>query len=93
MLIAEGVYLLMNSSSGKNKGLSLLKKSIKKGDYCLDFWYMMYGQDVKQLRVYTEGKSDEKEIEFWKEKGNKGEKWLNQKITINVPAASTVSNN
>lgn len=79
----------MDASSGRPGGLSLLKKYVQPGEYCLDFYYMMYGKSVDQLRVYTaidKGKSEE----LWKVQGNKLENWINEKLSVKITKPKTV---
>jgi len=48
---------------------------------CLTFWYHMYGADIGALNIYTrQGGSLGKSI--WTQKGDMGNRWLVEQVTI-----------
>ncbi|XP_071851180.1 MAM and LDL-receptor class A domain-containing protein 1-like isoform X5 [Apostichopus japonicus] len=71
---ANGYYVYLETSSGSNNFNARLVSStlISDVDYCMEFYYHMYGQNINQLNVYL---LDQSETMIWTKQGNQGDKW------------------
>lgn len=84
----EGHYLYSDAS---DRFLSIAKIQTPEfiaGDYCLIFWYHMYGKEMGSLRVnLVEGKQKRDLMII---SGDQGNKWQQMKISITATSNSTI---
>ena len=52
------------------------------GEVCVSFYYMMYGNNLGSLEIYTEKDGSSKPALLLKE--NKGKRWYQAQVTINL---------
>ncbi|XP_074544676.1 MAM and LDL-receptor class A domain-containing protein 1 [Halichoeres trimaculatus] len=87
---SHGYYLYVDSSVGEWGYTSFLVSDVFQPTtrgHCLTFWYHMYGSHVGTLRVYINdrnmhiGGNEEGSLK-WIEAGNKGDKWIEARVSI-----------
>ncbi|CAL1296566.1 unnamed protein product [Larinioides sclopetarius] len=79
---AKGTYLFVNVSAAKTNEVSLQTLGIKK-DYCVRFFYHMYGADIGSLTVYTQSVSRTTETKrFFYRTRTQGDRWKEAFFTV-----------
>ena len=81
----NGVYLFVDASLPSQPGFTALLESTlffptPTHGRCMDFWYHMYGKDMGTLNIYSNVSN--KNVLLWSHSGDKGNQWLNGKISI-----------
>lgn len=73
---AAGYYIYIETSSGSNGHKARLESPTLTGStqYCLDFYYHMYGSTIGSLKVYA--KTTSLGSALWTQSGTKGNQWL-----------------
>lgn len=72
----------MDSWYGKPDDTSTISRQLPAGEYCLNFWYMMYGNGIEKLQVYTT--VDSTDSILWSEEGDKYQEWYEANITLKL---------
>ncbi|XP_055943864.1 MAM and LDL-receptor class A domain-containing protein 2-like isoform X2 [Argiope bruennichi] len=72
---ANGTYLFVNVSAAKTNAVSLQTVAIKK-DYCVRFFYHMYGADIGSLTVSTQSVSQASDTKkYFYRSRTQGDRW------------------
>ncbi|CAB1316044.1 unnamed protein product [Coregonus sp. 'balchen'] len=94
----SGYYIVTPGSPGqweKNFKIRSLRLTHSNEPMCLKFWYHMYGEDVRRLRVLVERRStsvvrEASVIMVFQKEGNYGDNWNFGQVTLNSTADTTV---
>ncbi|KAL5006374.1 hypothetical protein ScPMuIL_015180 [Solemya velum] len=87
----HGYYMYIEASGKHFNDKAQLESSLvprSRDSWCLNFWYNMYGRSIYQLNVYT--RTPQGLTKEWMKSGNKGKKWIQTSITINIQTSFTV---
>ncbi|XP_022097778.1 MAM and LDL-receptor class A domain-containing protein 1-like isoform X1 [Acanthaster planci] len=81
---AYGTYLYAEASSPRQQGdfAFLISGVFDDGDYCLEFWYHMYGSQVGSLNVWTWPIYSSTIHNVWTVSGDKDDVWRVARVTI-----------
>ena len=81
-LITDGYYIYIEATSNDEGEKSRLVSPVQlPGQYCLTFWYSMYGEDIGSLNVYKAMNGNETVI-FTKDEGIGQPNWWKAVLTI-----------
>ena len=74
----EGQYAYFETTGlGDNTVTSALSSQLYTHDYCMSFWYHMYGINVGTLIITTVGSPV-----LFSKSGNQGDQWFNERISV-----------
>lgn len=85
--ILPGHYIYLEASGHRNQGAKLDSKDYPGGDYCVDFYYHMYGADIGYLRLNAISGTHEYHLTTWS--GNQGNHWVHQRLNAHVHTTGT----
>ncbi|XP_060580568.1 MAM and LDL-receptor class A domain-containing protein 1-like [Ruditapes philippinarum] len=81
----EGYYIYVDSyNNDKGEIARLMSPMQSSGQYCLTFWYSMYGRDIGALNVYIKMKDGNKTVIFSKNKDIGVPAWWKSVLNINA---------
>jgi meprin B len=80
-------YLYVEASGHSNQYARLDSKSFPGGDYCIDFYYHMYGSDMGTLTLNVKAGSQILKVHTWS--GNHGDHWTHQRASVNIHTSGT----
>lgn len=93
-IASSGHYVYIEASSPRGKGdiarLTSDRFKVSSGfNWCLNFWYHMYGNSVGslsvKLRIYPFNPSRPYYRTLWTEQLNHGDVWLSNQVQLNSP--------
>ena len=86
-----GKYIYIEASAPRKTGHKalLISPILDVGSACISFWYHMYGRGMGQLALYL--KTDKRSYRMWRKAGNKGDYWMNAKVSISTKQKFQVS--
>ncbi|XP_045213596.1 astacin-like [Mercenaria mercenaria] len=84
---ARGHYIYVEASGHKNQGAKLDSQAYPGGDYCVDFYYHMYGSDIGYLRLNVVSGTHEYHLKQWD--GNHGDHWVHQRMNAHIHTSGT----
>lgn len=87
-----GYYVYIETSGDLHNGdkARLVSPTVPSGNYCLTFWYHMYGQSIDHLNVYTMAGNTIPSTPVWTRARNQGNAWFS--ANVNLPSISTPFN-
>ncbi|KAL4240304.1 Meprin A subunit beta [Mactra antiquata] len=75
-------YIYVEASGHKNQIAKLDSQAYPGGDYCLDFYYHMYGAETGSLRVNVIAGSLIYHLKTWS--GDHGNQWIHQRLNAHI---------
>ncbi|WAQ96301.1 MDGA1-like protein, partial [Mya arenaria] len=81
-------YLFLESSDHLNKVARLDSRQFPGGDYCIDFYYYMYGSGIANLVFNVLAGNTTYHLKTWS--GDKGERWYHHRINTHIRNSSTI---
>jgi len=75
-------YLYVESTGHQNQYARLDSKSYPGGDYCVDFYYHMYGANMGTLKLNIKAGTQLLPVHSWS--GNHGDSWMHQRVSVNI---------
>ncbi len=96
----SGYYAFIETSVPRQTGDKAILNSMQfpattGSGRCLSFWYHMYGSSIGTLNVFQKtfvGSTVTGTMLLWQLKGNKGNKWLQARIPLNIGTSYQVCN-
>ncbi|ESO87421.1 hypothetical protein LOTGIDRAFT_194410 [Lottia gigantea] len=82
-----GHYLYVEASGHYSQSAFLTSPMYPSGEYCLDFYFDMYGQSMGYFRVYARIGNNRQLIH--QVTGDQGDRWLRYRVNINVPSPAS----
>lgn len=84
-----GHYVYIEASSparqGDNAKLASPVVSNGNGDYCLSFWFHMYGADIGSLNVHIVDSTGDNTV--WSRSGDQGNSWFKAVVPLQIASA------
>lgn len=77
----------MEASGHQNQIAKLDSQQYPGGDYCLDFYYHMYGAQTGSLRVNVVAGATTYHLKTWS--GDHGDHWTHQRMNAHVHTSGT----
>ena len=68
-----GYYLLAEARTNNMENARLLSQTIAAGEYCVRFYYHMFGDNVRKLRIMA--RNDGNDVLLEEMEGNQGNEW------------------
>ncbi|KAK7473655.1 hypothetical protein BaRGS_00035133, partial [Batillaria attramentaria] len=87
-----GYYVYIETSGQRRNGdkARLVSPDVNAGQYCLTFWYHMYGQNVDHLNVYIMAGNSIPSTPFWTKSRDQGNAW--HQALVDLPTVSSTFN-
>ncbi|XP_060600150.1 zinc metalloproteinase nas-13-like [Ruditapes philippinarum] len=84
---STGYYIYVEASGHKSQVSKIDSKLFAGGDYCVDFYYNMYGSDMGYLRLNVIAGTHMYHLKQWS--GNHGDHWVHQKMNAHIHTSGT----
>lgn len=88
VLFISGKYLYLEATSHVNQTARLDSKEYPAGDYCIDFYYHMYGSDMGSLSLNILSGTHIFHLKTWS--GNQGNQWYHQRLNVHIHASVNI---
>ena len=87
-----GYYVYIETSGSRRNGdkARLVSPNVNSGQYCLTFWYFMYGQHVDHLNVYIMAGNTIPSTPLWTRARDQGRAW--RQANVDVPRVASTFN-
>ncbi|KAL8608892.1 hypothetical protein ACOMHN_065230 [Nucella lapillus] len=79
-----GYYMYIETSNNRKNGdkARLVSPNVSPGQYCLTFWYFMYGQNVDHFNVYIMAGTSLPSVPIWTRLRDQGRLWRRANVDI-----------
>ncbi|KAK3595104.1 hypothetical protein CHS0354_002355 [Potamilus streckersoni] len=78
----DAYYVYVEATGHTNQVARLLSKDYPGGDYCVDFFYNMYGSNMGYLQLNVMAGVQHIPLRKWT--GNHGDQWYNERMNVHV---------
>ena len=88
----DGYYVYIETSGNRRNGdkARLVSPNVNGGQYCLTFWYFMYGQNVDHFNVYVMAGNTLPSAPLWTRQRSQGNQW--RKAMVDIPTVASTFN-